>query len=211
MFSFFKKNSPSPQYTDKVWKRSQYARKGMLMMAMMKFQQGKPSIIISFFKSEMDELIADMHNYQLDYVLLNESTALDLIKPVIYFLHTDDIKKVSVSVFLKHNVTSFSNEVYSPSHYPINNIESDLLNLLAADGYKKFTFCLSFEDPLLKMFASENLLPLLEKLGLEEEEAIEHAMVTQSIKRARQKLDDSITQEKKATSPKEWFELNVKR
>ena len=89
--------------------------------------------------------------------------------------------------------------------------ENSTLKSLSDSGYDKFIFCLSFEDPLLEMFGSQNILPLLEKLGLEEEEAIEHAMVTQSIKRAREKVEGKVSHEIKAKSPEEWFTLNLKK
>ena len=95
-------------------------------------------------------------------------------------------------------------------HYPMSAVENTTLHNLTAAGFSKFVFCLSFDDPLLKIFNSQNILPLLEKLGLEEEESIEHAMVTQSIKRAREKVESKVKAEVKAKSPEDWFALNLK-
>ena len=95
----------------------------------------------------------------------------------------------------------------------LNNSRASICALknLTTLGFEKFVFCLSFEDPLLKLFASQNILPLLEKLGLEEEEAIEHAMVTKSIQRAREKVESTVNNEIHTKSPEEWFALNAKR
>ena len=47
-------------------------------------------------------------------------------------------------------------------------------------------FHLSLDDPLLKAFGG-TLVPMLEKLGMTEDEPIEHAMVTRAIRNAQEK------------------------
>ncbi|MDZ5761238.1 preprotein translocase subunit SecA [Lyticum sinuosum] len=53
----------------------------------------------------------------------------------------------------------------------------------------KTVFYLSLEDKLMKMFGSEKLKNILSKLGLKEDEAIIHPMVTKAIIRAQQKIE----------------------
>ena len=89
--------------------------------------------------------------------------------------------------------------------------EQKVLTKLAAMGFNSFVFCLSFDDPLLKMFGSENILPLLEKMGLEDEEALEHKIITLSINNARDKVGKKVRTEIQTTSPQEWFKLNVNK
>ncbi len=50
-------------------------------------------------------------------------------------------------------------------------------------------FYLSLEDNLLRIFASEKMSGLMEKLGLEEGEAIEHSWVTKAIENAQRKVE----------------------
>jgi preprotein translocase subunit SecA len=56
----------------------------------------------------------------------------------------------------------------------------------------------------------ERLVNILERLGLEENESIEHDMVASSIKNMRKKLNDKVKFEKKAKSAAEWYSKNVK-
>lgn len=212
MFSLFKKSEPSIPYTDKVWKKAEYASRGMLMMAMMRLQQGRPCLLVSFFESERAKLTEFMTEHKLDFVQLNESTSTQ-VTATLYLIHAVDLSKPAARSFLKANAEKFSGEVLFSGHYPINATEQAALKNLTEVGFQKFVFCISFDDPLLKIFNSQNIVPLLEKLGLEEEEAIEHNMVTQSIKRAREKVESKIsrvTGEIQAKSPEEWFALNVK-
>jgi preprotein translocase subunit SecA len=50
-------------------------------------------------------------------------------------------------------------------------------------------FFLSLEDDLLRIFGSERITPWMERLGLEEGEAIEHRFVTRAIENAQKKVE----------------------
>ena len=50
-------------------------------------------------------------------------------------------------------------------------------------------FFLSLEDNLLRIFGSERITPWMERLGLEEGEAIEHRMITRAIENAQKKVE----------------------
>jgi hypothetical protein len=67
----------------------------------------------------------------------------------------------------------------------------------------------TLDDELIKMFGSENLKPLMERMGFGEEEALEHSMISKSIEQAQQKLEQAVKIEKPATSPQQWFRLNA--
>jgi preprotein translocase subunit SecA len=51
-------------------------------------------------------------------------------------------------------------------------------------------FYLSLEDDLMRIFASERVASLMQKLGMEEGEAIEHPWVTRSIESAQRKVEN---------------------
>ena len=51
-------------------------------------------------------------------------------------------------------------------------------------------FYLSLEDDLMRIFASDKISYLMSKLGLEENEAIEHNMITSSIENAQKKVEN---------------------
>jgi preprotein translocase subunit SecA len=52
-------------------------------------------------------------------------------------------------------------------------------------------FFLSLEDDLMRLFGSERISRIMEKLGIEEGEAIEHSMITSSVERAQKKVEEN--------------------
>ena len=50
-------------------------------------------------------------------------------------------------------------------------------------------FYLSLEDDLLRLFASDNIAAIMDKLGMEEDEPIEHKLITRSIEHAQKKVE----------------------
>lgn len=210
MFSFFKK-SPTPiPFRDKVWKTENAAIKGLLMIAMMKLQKGQSCLVVSFFPTELERLKLFMQGYQMKFVFLDDFAGEELPEVGIFIMSASFLSKSTWPNSLSNSASRFGGEVHFSGHYPIQAKENPVLESLSHKGFNSFVFCLSFDDPLLKMFGSENILPLLEQLGLEDEESLEHKMITQSISRAREKLEKKVSREITAHSPQEWFEKNVK-
>ena len=52
-------------------------------------------------------------------------------------------------------------------------------------------FFLSLEDDLMRLFGSERISRIMEKLGIQEGEAIEHSMITNSVERAQKKVEEN--------------------
>lgn len=50
-------------------------------------------------------------------------------------------------------------------------------------------FYLSLEDDLMRIFGSESISKFMDKLGMEEDEPIEHAMISRSIEKAQKKVE----------------------
>ena len=51
-------------------------------------------------------------------------------------------------------------------------------------------FFLSFEDDLMRIFGADNIAGMMDKLGMEEDEPIEHSLITKSIERAQKKVEN---------------------
>lgn len=50
-------------------------------------------------------------------------------------------------------------------------------------------FYLSLEDDLMRLFGSDNIASIMDKLGMEEDEPIEHQLITRSIEQAQKKVE----------------------
>ncbi len=71
------------------------------------------------------------------------------------------------------------------------------------------TFYSSLDNPLMDAFGASNVISLMEKLGMKDDEAIEHTLVTKAMQNARKKLEEKVKFENTAHSEKEWFEKNL--
>ncbi|MGM9870214.1 MAG: preprotein translocase subunit SecA [Muribaculaceae bacterium] len=52
-------------------------------------------------------------------------------------------------------------------------------------------FYVSFEDPLMRMFASDTVLKLIDRMGWEKGEALEHPMVSGAIEKAQKRVEEN--------------------
>ena len=52
-------------------------------------------------------------------------------------------------------------------------------------------FFVSLEDDLMRLFGSERIAKLMDRMGLEEGEVIQHSMITKSIERAQRKVEEN--------------------
>jgi len=66
----------------------------------------------------------------------------------------------------------------------------------------------SLEDPMMRMFAGEWVQNVLQRLGMNENEAIESRMVTRRIQAAAQKIESQAISDMPADSAEEWLERN---
>ena len=210
MFSLFKKDTtPSFPTRDKIWKTGDEARKGLFMMAMMRLQKQEPALIFTFFEEEMQQFISFMDENKISYRLLDESIGTENIATLIYVTDPVGIQSTGVTSWLRKNANRLGKIAFFHSHHPLISAEDQVLSRLYDSGLVEFIFCLSFDDPMMAPF-SKNIVPLMERLGLDDNESIEHPMVTSSIKNIRKKINEKVKIEKKARSAAEWYALNVK-
>lgn len=96
-------------------------------------------------------------------------------------------------------------------HYPLTAPEDKLLEALSKVQAIQWPVPVgvSLDEPLIHHFAGDKLLVLLERLGLGPEERLEHAMITKSIERAREKLSETVRREITTHGEAEWYRLNA--
>ncbi len=92
-------------------------------------------------------------------------------------------------------------------HYPLHNKEMELIKNWPQQAIVVFS---AMDEPLFKHFGSEKMIPLMKMLGMKEEEAIEHAMVSKSIIKSQEKIASLVDFEQTANSQGEWMEKNIK-
>ena len=70
-------------------------------------------------------------------------------------------------------------------------------------------FWMGMDESVFKLFGTDRTISLMERMGIDENEAIEHKMIVKSIERAQQKLDENTqTHQDVRTSVEEWESAN---
>lgn len=111
-----------------------------------------------------------------------------------------------------HTSVSYGND-FSPAatdnctvilleHYPLPQKEAALLS---ATGPREILVLSALDEPLLKHFGGERLAIIVQKMGLEATEVLEHSMISNSLVRAQQKISEKVITDFSAYSQEEWY------
>lgn len=92
-------------------------------------------------------------------------------------------------------------------HYPLHGKETELVKNW---GNTKILAFSALDEPLFKHFGSDKVIPMVKLLGLKEDEAIEHSMVSKSIIKGQEKIAAIVSLEQPASSQAEWMKKNIK-
>lgn len=92
-------------------------------------------------------------------------------------------------------------------HHPLKSKEDLLFSEL---GLKEAIILTAFDEPILSLFGGEKLIDIMQKLGLKEDEIIEHKLVSQSIANAQKKIEGKMVVEPSVRSQAEWIDRNSK-
>ena len=90
-------------------------------------------------------------------------------------------------------------------HYPLRSKEEDLyhrMNLATVQVYS------SMDEPFFQRFGADKIVKIMERLGMKEEEIIEHKLISKAILAAQNKIEKKIIAEQSGYSQKNWLEKN---
>lgn len=101
---------------------------------------------------------------------------------------------------LQHHIPVFV------EHYPLHEKE---IEFTASWAIKDITVYNALDEAFFEPFGGEKIIGLMEKLGLQEDEAVEHSMISKSIINAQKKIAEKVKFEQSAHSQKEWMAINL--
>ncbi|MEN9548452.1 MAG: preprotein translocase subunit SecA [Bacteroidota bacterium] len=64
----------------------------------------------------------------------------------------------------------------------------------------------SLQEPLFQQFGGDKIIQVLQKLGIKEDELIEHTMISSAIKKAQEKIKEKVTVDFGGRSAQEWLQ-----
>lgn len=208
MFSFFKKDRIR-EFPDKIWKTRQIAWKEAATEALRKLTASETPVIVFFFPETHRRYSDFLQSLNVPHKEIEPG--YDLENNIVYTVGTSVLESDQVLNTLKQRSTTSKVTFIFLGRYPLSHKEHPVTQkVVSVMGEETpISFWLSFDDQLLKRFGGDNVLPLMEKLGVKDDECVEHSFVTKSIANARKKIEAKVKSEISADSEDQWFERNL--
>jgi hypothetical protein len=92
-------------------------------------------------------------------------------------------------------------------HYPVREKE---LAVYEKMGLRQAEIWTALDEPLLERFGGARLVEMMKKLGMNQEESIEHPLISRSIRKAQDKIAGQLLLDHHANSMESWFSQNLK-
>ncbi len=193
--------------TNKVWKTPQACLKGIVMESLRSIKNGEVPVIITFFNEAHGKLISFLDSSSVPYQLVEAFSGKDIWQQKAIIAVADAFASGG---FVNNIPPEMKVSFFFLGRYPLLSTENAWVgNLAVRFPNAGISFCLSMEDPLFESFGSNSLKPLMEKLGMADDECIEHTMVNKALHNALEKIGQKVTTDMKANSERDWFARNA--
>lgn len=93
--------------------------------------------------------------------------------------------------------------------HPLLSFNQEVVGHFQTSSIKEITAFMGMDEPLMQIFGSDRITELLKRLGLQEGETLDHPMISKSIVRAQEKLDEKKNLHKaEFSSQEDWMRAN---
>lgn len=211
----FKKKDIAPAGEDKVYMTAEEKQEAMLSDLGSAVHIYDAVMAVAFFHNQFNALLEELDDREIPY------RYFDLLHQRYETKNAAGNQMVRLLLLpaevLKGMTGSFGEEksgeaaILVAGHHP--DLAHDEMVYAFAHALNRktaITFYQSFDDELLKVFGGERLSQLMTTMGLAKGEAISHPMVSGSIRKAQEKLQDRIVSDLPAASEAEWFKANIR-
>jgi hypothetical protein len=205
MFNFFKKTPKPKRQADQVFMSAgaKFLSLGKTIKQLLDNQAFV--IVVYFFPKTGEDLKTVLHTFNLAFdTFENQATKSN-----------QSILLVSAASFgsargVLEPLQKTSLHCLIAEHYPLPTEDEQLISRIGEISMDvPITFYCALDEPLFKLFGSDNIRQLMLKMGIQEEEAISHSLINQSIARAQEKIAKKVKIDFKAESTEAWFAKNT--
>lgn len=180
-FSLFGKKEDNP--ADHIFTDRAYVSTAAKMNACMELAKKEPDhLFIGWFADTVRKFKEFFMQHGIDESRVTEAR----------YIHTPMLQN-KIPVFVEH--------------HPFHAKEMELIKNWGAGNIIVFS---ALDEPLFKHFGSDKVIPLMKIMGMKEDDAIEHSMVSKSIIKGQEKIAALVSLEQSANSQAEWMERNIK-
>jgi len=206
----FSKKPKLKREPDKVWIKSEFKFTGM-MDYVKTLQTSECSIVLTtFFKDTFDKVLAMLNEKSFSFHEIDTTTYYHAANKI-HFVSAELLNNTNLlSQIIKHNQNKRMIFVFA-EHYPIlskEKILEDKITALLPETGASIMYFSALDEPLFAMFGNQNIVNLMQKMGMKDDEMLEHALITKSIESAQKKVEEKITTENKTDKSTDWFKQN---
>ena len=207
MFNLFSKKTKT-EFSDSVWMTKDAKNKGLIDFIR---SSGRLNLfIMSWFSESLDELVKILTEASVNFVKVDSLSDLR-IENKVTLLHTDLVNRPFASSPI--SIKLQENQAYCIfcEHFPLHTTEMKTYETVS-NLFKKPQIMVyqSLDQKLFEIFGSERIVSLMKSMGMQENESIEHSMISKAITNAQKKIEKKLRVEQKAKSEEEWFRLNYR-
>lgn len=116
-----------------------------------------------------------------------------------------DEERIVIARYLNAGLLKTKTPVFT-EHYPLHTTELELIKTWDITNIVVYS---ALDEPLFKHFGSDKIIPVMKMMGMKEDAAIEHSLVTKSIIKGQEKIAEQVSSEHPAISQAEWMRKNV--
>lgn len=186
MFGLFKQKK-SIQVTDLIWKTERIKYDALIKQ----LQDNNKHILIYFFEDTKKNIIDELQRANFNFSENTSSNATILVVKPTQIFQISNAENTNI-IFVEH--------------YPLLSTEQKLKqHILEVLNIQNVTFYTSFEDELLQLFGAEKILAIMEKMGFNENEPMSHNLISSSIEKAQQKIEEKVNIDTNTRQRKDWF------
>jgi len=114
----------------------------------------------------------------------------------------------------KQNLNALSlttvSKIYCIDHFPLRSVFENYANGISeANPSLTINIYGGLDEPIFNVFGGERIKELMVKMGMKEDEMIEHSMVSKAIENAQEKIEKKVITESPAHNAEEWFRRNL--
>lgn len=101
-------------------------------------------------------------------------------------------------------------DVIVAERHPLRSVDDTVIEFAEVLPCRsRIVFHVALDDPVLRVFGSESIRPMMDGLGATGDEALTHRMITRSIRRAQEDIETRSRGRFEADSAAEWLERNM--
>jgi len=207
---WFKKTMKSKRLDDKIFLNEKAKYANFILDLESKIIQSEPLMICYYFNETAHKIISKLEEKQIKYRKMESELMRDInlqLDTGVLLIKAKTISQASKISVYNHQWKEKNTHIFFAEHYPFFSKEEMVLKKIDDLTACKAEICfyMSLDEPLFRIFGSDNIQKLMLNMGLDENNSIEHPFVNKSIVNAQKKIEKKVVSESECNSQEEWF------